>query len=82
MSCYLTEKEIVPFQNIMDDLSMDDVEMASSLIDGYLGRSFELSKFTDRVQLRRNRGRLSHAPVAEVEKVISVGRSMFGKVKQ
>lgn len=82
MSCYLTEAEIVPFQNIMDDLSMADVELASSLIDGYLGRSFELSQFTDRIKLKGNRGRLSHAPVSEVEKVVSVGRSMFGKVKQ
>ena len=80
--CYLTEDELEPYQKIMDELTMEDVQMASSLIDGYLGRSFELSKFTDRVQLRRNRGRLSHAPVAEVEKVVSVGRSMFGKVKQ
>ena len=46
MSRYLTEQELLPYQNIMDDLSMDDVEMASSLIDGYLGRSFELSTNT------------------------------------
>lgn len=81
MSRYLTEQELLPYQNIMDDLSMDDVEMASSLIDGYLGRSFELSTFTDRVRLRGDRGKLSHSPVAEVTKVVGVTRTMFGRTK-
>lgn len=81
MSCYLTAEELKPYQNIMDELSMDDVQMASSLIDGYLGRSFELTKFTDRVKLRKDRGKLTHSPVVRVEKVIAVSRTMFGKTK-
>lgn len=81
MSCYLTEQELLPFQNIMDELTMDDVLMASSLIDGYLGRSFELTTFTDRVKLRNDRGKLTHSPVAEVTKVVGVTRTMFGRTK-
>ena len=81
MSCYLTEQELLPYQNIMDELTLEDVKMASSLIDGYLGRSFELTQFTDRVKLCKGRGKLSHAPVASVEKVVGVTRTMFGKSK-
>lgn len=81
MSCYLTEQELLPFQNIMDELTMDDVLMASSLIDGYLGRSFELTTFTDRVKLRNDRGKLTHSPVAEVTKVVGVTHTMFGRTK-
>lgn len=79
--CYLTAEELEPYQNIMDELSIEDAQMASSLIDGYLGRSFELTQFTDRVRLRKNRGKLTHSPVAKVEKVIGVSRTMFGKCK-
>lgn len=81
MSCYLTEQELLPYQNIMDELTIEDAQMASSLIDGYLGRSFELTQFTDRVCLRKNRGKLTHSPVAKIEKVIGVSRTMFGKCK-
>ncbi|BAL84681.1 hypothetical protein SELR_pSRC400300 (plasmid) [Selenomonas ruminantium subsp. lactilytica TAM6421] len=81
MNCYLTEQELLPYQNIMDELTMEDAQMASSLIDGYLGRSFALSQFTDRIKLRKGRGKLSHSPVASVDKVVGVSRSMFGKVK-
>lgn len=82
MSCYLTEQELLPYQNIMDELTMDDVQMASSLIDGFLGRSFALTEFTDRIKLNRGRGKLSHAPVAEIKKVVGTCRSMFGRTKQ
>ena len=81
MTCYLTEQELLPYQNIMDDLTMEDAQMASSLIDGYLGRSFSLLQFTDRIKLRKGRGKLGHSPVVSVDKVVSVSRSMFGKVK-
>ena len=81
--CYLTEAELEPYRNIMDEVNMDDVLMASSLIDGYLGRSLALTQFTDRVKLNRNnRGKLSHAPVVEVQKIVGVSKSMFGRNKQ
>jgi hypothetical protein len=79
-SCYLTEEELAPYQAIMDDLTMDEVRMASSLIDGYLGRSYAPTEYVDRVILnKKHRGKLKHAPVMEVKKVEAIQRSMFGR---
>ena len=56
---YITEEELAPYQNIMDGLNMDDARMATSLIDGYLGRSYELKTFRDIVKINKiRRGKL------------------------
>lgn len=79
---YITEEELIPYQNIMDGLNMDDVRMATSLIDGYLGRSYELKTFRDIVKINKTRrGKLKHAPVAELKKAQIVYDCMFGREK-
>ena len=77
---YITEEELIPYQNLMDGVNMDDVRMATSLIDGYLGRSYALKTFRDIVKINKNRrGKLKHAPVAEIQKAEIVYDTMFGR---
>lgn len=79
-SCYLAEEELERYATIIDDLTMEDVLMASSLIDGYLGRSYAPTEYVDRIMLnKKRRGKLKHAPVLELTKVEAIQQSMFGR---
>lgn len=80
---YLTQEEIPVYCNVIDGVTEEDVEIATALIDGYLGRSFLPKRYKDRVKLRRNqRGKLTHAPVLEIEKVEATFITPFGRNKQ
>lgn len=77
---YLTSDEISQYCNIIDGTNESDVEIASALIDGYLGRSYQPKEFADRVRLRKDyRGSLTHSPVIEIIRVESVTRTQFGQ---
>ncbi len=79
-SCYLTEEELTRYMAIMDGVTIEDAQMASSLIDGYLGRSYAPTEYKDRVKLnKKRRGKLKHAPILEITKVETVQQSMFGR---
>jgi len=78
-SCYLTEEELEQYANVIDDVTMADVKIASSLIDGYLGRSYAPTEYVDRVSLnKKRRGKLKHSPVIDVSMVKTVQRTLFG----
>lgn len=78
---YLTDEERHALcDSVIDGVSMVDVQIATDLINGYLGRSYTLHKYKERVKINRdNRGRLSHAPIANVTKVTAVYMTPFGK---
>ena len=79
-SCYLTEEELSKYANIIDDLTIDDARMASSLIDGYLGRSYAPLEYKDRVTTnKKRRGKLKHAPVINITKIEAICTSPFGR---
>lgn len=79
---YLTEAEIPVYCGVIDGVTMDDVAIASDLINGYMGRSFAPREFTDRIKLtKKARGKLSHAPVINISKAQVVSRTPFGKSK-
>lgn len=77
---YLTEAEITEYCTIIDGVKLSDTKIASELINGYLGQTFEPREFTDKVKLsKKNRAKLSHHPVISVTKVVEVSQSMFGR---
>lgn len=79
---YLTEEEIPLYCNIIDGVTMEDVAIASSLIDGYLKRSYAPRDFKDKVNLSRsNRGKLSHAPIIKINDVCIIEKNPFGITK-
>ena len=68
---------------IIEGVIPADIRTASTLIDGYLGRTFEPKEQTERVRmLRHHRGRLSHRPVLFVKKVLAMGRCVFGNTRE
>lgn len=81
---YLTEEEMHTLcDSVIDGVTLTDVQIATDLIDGYLGRSYVLHKYTDRVKInRQRRGRLNHAPVADVTKITAIYKTPFGRTKE
>lgn len=78
---YLTDAEKHELcDSVIDGVTMTDVQIATDLIDGYLGRSYTLRGYTERVKINRNmRGKLNHAPVADITKVTAVYMTPFGR---
>ena len=80
---YLKPEEIPKYCGIIEGVTPGDVRTASTLIDGYLGRSFEPTQFTERVRmLRHRRGHLDHHPVIAVNKVVALGSCVFGNTRE
>ena len=80
---YLLPEEIPKYCGIIEGVIPADVRTASTLIDGYLGHSFEPQSHTERVKLfRHHRGRLDHRPVIAINKVVVVGECVFGRLKE
>lgn len=77
---YLKQEEFPKYCIV--EVTETDVLIASNLIDSYLGRSFAPKKFTDRVKLHKMRGKLQHAPVIVIEKVVITTPIMFGNSTQ
>lgn len=77
---YLTEAEIATYCNIIEGVTLSDVEEATSLINGYLGRTYEPRQFTDRIRfVKKPRGKLTHAPVISIQSAKLIIRNPFGK---
>lgn len=89
MSAYLTEEEIVRYCTRIPDVTMDDVMVASSMIDSYCG-SFEVLPRTETIRLKRKRashgtrliGRFKHTPVSEIISVKTVIQNVFGRSEE
>ena len=89
MSAYLTEEEIDQYCTRIPDVTIEDIIIASGLIDAYCG-SFEVREHTQHIKLKRKRycwgtqllGRLKHTPVAEIISVKTVTQNTFGRVEE
>lgn len=89
MSAYLTEEEILMYCTRIDSVTMEDVVIASSLIDSYCG-SFEVRPRSEMVRLKEKRtpygtrlfGRLKHTPVANITSVKSIIQNVFGRSEE
>lgn len=80
---YLQEHELGRYASIINGTSMGDVEIASELIDSYLGRSFKPTRYVERVRLiKGHRGKLQHSPVISLDFVDSIERTPFGDSKR
>lgn len=80
---YLLPEEIPKYCNIIEGVIPADVRTASTLIDGYLGHSFEPQDHTERVKLfHHHRGRLDHRPVITIKKVVVIGECVFGRLQE
>lgn len=66
---YLTTDEIPKYCTLQAGVEEADVRIASSLIDGYVGKSFVLQDKTETVKVRKNRGKLNFSPIVNVESV-------------
>lgn len=89
MSAYLTEEEILMYCTRIDSVTMEDVVIASSLIDSYCG-SFEVRTRSEMVRLKEKRtpygtrlfGRLKHTPVTNITSVKSIIQNVFGRSEE
>lgn len=77
---YLTEEEIPIFCTLQAGVEVSDVIIASSLIDGYVGYSFEPKECKETVKINhKHRGKLNNIPVIDITKVDEIYRSPIGK---
>lgn len=66
---YLTIDEIPKYCTLQAGVDETDVRIASSLIDGYIGKSFVLQDKTETVRIRNGRGKLNFTPLVNIESV-------------
>lgn len=77
---YLTVDEIPAYCTLQAGVEESDVQIASSLIDGYLGFSFTVNEANETVKVNhKHRGKLNYFPIIEVLQVKEVYRSPIGK---
>lgn len=80
---YLTEEEIVKYCTVIPGVTTLEVEIASQLINGYKGRSYEPKEVTEMVQLNNKcRGKLKQTPIIGIVKVYGYMQNMFGLSKE
>lgn len=81
---YLSETEIEQYCHTIPGVTMTEVLIASELIDGFKGRTYELREVTEQVPLNKDRrGKLNHLPVFSIEKVIKKSRNnIFGVTEE
>jgi len=76
---YLTEAEIEQYCRTIPGVTMTEVEIASGLIDSFVGKTFDVQTVTETVHLnRQRRGKLNSVPVVSIDKVVAKGHGMFG----
>lgn len=66
---YLTIDEIPQYCTLQAGVDETDVRIASSLIDGYVGKSFILQDKIETVKVRKGRGKLNFTPLVSIESV-------------
>lgn len=75
---YLEESELGKYASIIHGVTMGDAEIASDLIDSYIGRSLKPRRYVERVRLvKGRRGKLQHAPIVSLDFVNSLDPSPF-----
>lgn len=85
MTAYLTEEEIPLYCGLYQDISMDYIEAASTLIDAYKGRTLfpveheELVRLDFKRYMPEFRGKLNHFPRVEISSVVAKFVSPFGR---
>lgn len=81
---YLTEEEIPKYCSLSDNVTLELVEAASTLIDAYKGCSFGATERSERIEINRRRatgeqrGVLSHYPRIEITSIKAKINSPFG----
>ena len=79
---YIQPEEIPKYCGIIEGVTPADIRTASTLIDGYLGRSYQRQQSTERVKLfRHDRGRLKKYPVISIDNVVARMSCIFGDAK-
>lgn len=82
MSQYLTEEEILTYCTSQAGVTVADVKIASALIDGYLGKSFEAKEISETVKVIRRRGKLNHYPILSIKSAKEIITTPIGLSKQ
>lgn len=82
MSQYLQEEEIFQYCTSQAGVTLNDIIIASQLIDGYLGKSFGVNQATETVIVNSKlRGKLNHSPVVEIKSVSELVYTLIGVTK-
>lgn len=77
---YLTVDEIPVYCTLQAGVEESDVQIASSLIDGYLGFSFDVYEKTETVKVNhKHRGKVNYSPIIDIINVKEIYRSPIGK---
>lgn len=64
---YLTEDEIIEYCQLQAGVTVSDVIIASELINGFVGKSFDTKEVSESVKVNaKRRGKLNYNPVIEV----------------
>lgn len=83
MAQYLTEEEILDYCQLQAGVTTSDVIIASELINGYIGKSFDVKEVFETVKVNaKRRGKLNYFPVIEVLEVKELVITPLGISKQ
>ena len=83
MSQYLTEEEIPKYCTSQAGVELGDILIASQLIDGYIGKSFDVKEVSETVNVNaKHRGKLKFSPVIEVKSVTEIMITPLGVNRQ
>lgn len=83
MSQYLTEDEILQYCTQQAGVTVGDVIIASQLIDGYLGKSFNVSEVSETVNINaKHRGKLRNSNIIEILNITELVTTPLGVTKQ
>ena len=86
---YLKEEEIPTYCNLVNGVTISQVEAASFLIDSFVGSTFKATKYQEKVNFsktptKRNymqdyRAKLKHLPRIEINSVETTVKTIFGQ---
>lgn len=83
MSQYITEEEIPKYCASQAGVEVSDVIIASQLIDGYIGKSFDVQEISETVNVNaKHRGKLKHYPVVDIKALTEVMITPLGVNRQ
>lgn len=83
MSQYITEEEIPKYCTSQAGVEIGDIIIASQLIDGYIGKSFDVQEVSETVNVNaKHRGKLKHYPVVEIKSLTEVMITPLGVNRQ
>lgn len=83
MSQYITEEEIPKYCASQAGVEVGDVIIASQLIDGYIGKSFDVQEVSETVNVNaKHRGKLKHYPIVEIKSLTEIMITPLGVNRQ